>query len=186
MNCHRVQSLLSAYLDQELSPEEQRLVRNHIFHCPACAENYEDLSHIKSYLGNLEPPIDQRDLDLLDRFLFDHLHAASSFTANPWHPLLWWKRLALTGACVLLFLLTAFYLFPVEQTSPMTLTPDTAPFSVSSGPPYQPVIEVKAKADVNFLAEDGKEKEEEEKKRENEHYFWREQSHLVKGVPVSR
>ncbi|HBL37393.1 MAG TPA: hypothetical protein DDZ55_11365, partial [Firmicutes bacterium] len=33
MNCHRVQSLLSAYLDQELSPEERRLIRNHLFNC---------------------------------------------------------------------------------------------------------------------------------------------------------
>ena len=74
MNCHRVQSLLSAYLDQELSPEERRLIRNHIFHCPVCAQNFEDLSHIKSYLGNLEPPYPR--LDLLDHFLLTHLHVA--------------------------------------------------------------------------------------------------------------
>ncbi|NLY91567.1 MAG: hypothetical protein GX081_08185 [Firmicutes bacterium] len=179
MNCHRVQSLLSAYLDQELSPEEQRLIRNHIFHCPICAENFEDLSHIKSYLGNLEPPFAQADLDLLDQFLFDHLHANPSFSANPW---VWGKRLALTTACVFLFLMTAFYLFPVEPNNPMLLTQEAAPFSISSTTPYQLVSE--RKTDVNFLSAD--DEEQDEKKRNSDYSFFPEQSRLVPGVPVSR
>ena len=33
MNCHRVQKLLSSYLDQELSAEERREIRRHLFGC---------------------------------------------------------------------------------------------------------------------------------------------------------
>jgi len=178
MNCHRVQSLLSAYLDQELSPEELRLIRNHIFYCPSCAENFEELSKIKSYLGNLEPP--SLRVDLCDHSFFGHLQADSLFSVNPW---IWGKRLGLTTTCVFLFLLTAFYLFPVDQNAPLMVAEETAPLSLSpAAPPYQLVSEEKTNANL-FLEVD---KEQEEKKRENEYYFLPDSSHLLPGVPVSR
>ena len=162
MNCHRVQSLLSAYLDQELSPEEWRLIRTHIYHCPACAKNYEDLSSIKNHLGNLEPPTPQ--VDLVGQFLFHHFHGDSSF---PTTSLVWGKRLAFSAACVFLFLLTAFYLFPVEQGYPMVASQEASPFSINPSTSYQLVSEHTGNANL-FLEED---EDKEGKMEEWEYYF---------------
>lgn len=42
-----VRDLLSAYLDQELSHEEQRQVERHLNHCLACQEEMEVLASLK-------------------------------------------------------------------------------------------------------------------------------------------
>jgi hypothetical protein len=125
MNCHRVQNLLSAYLDQELSSEERRLVRNHLFHCPVCAESYEELNKLKIFLGNLEPPT----LKLESLFKIALTYPQPLSAEAHYNPFLWGKRLLLTGSCVFLFLLTSFSLFPVNAPTGVARQQDeTSPF----------------------------------------------------------
>lgn len=54
MNCERVQNLLSAYLDNELTTEEHRLVRAHLVTCAECNCEYEAMSDVKARLSSLE------------------------------------------------------------------------------------------------------------------------------------
>lgn len=59
MNHHRVERLLSAYLDAELSPEEAKAVQEHLLDCAACRDAYENLRAAKAALGQLplaDPP----------------------------------------------------------------------------------------------------------------------------------
>lgn len=53
MNCEKVLNLLSAYVDRELSPEEQRLVRAHLVGCRDCGAEYDALVALKQHLASL-------------------------------------------------------------------------------------------------------------------------------------
>lgn len=175
MNCHRVQSLLSAYLDQEISSEERRLIRNHIFNCPDCAQCFEDLSRIKNCLGSLEPPSSQ--VDLIDHLLYYKLHVDHSFPSNPW---MWGKRLTLTAACIFLFLLTSFYLFPVNSPNRM-IAGQEVEFNVQDNfTPYQLVTEQSSSVNL-FLGEE----EEEKKNKKRDEFYFPEHKVLLHGIPVS-
>lgn len=54
MNCERVRNLISAYLDQELSPEEYRLIRAHLVTCAACNAELEAETALKEALSGLQ------------------------------------------------------------------------------------------------------------------------------------
>lgn len=54
MNCGRVNRLLSAYMDGELSGEEMMAVRSHIRSCPACENELEGLRALKGVIGQLQ------------------------------------------------------------------------------------------------------------------------------------
>jgi anti-sigma factor RsiW len=59
LNHHRVEQLLSAYVDGELTQAEARAVEEHLLDCGACRRAYEDLRATKALLGALpvaEPP----------------------------------------------------------------------------------------------------------------------------------
>ena len=170
MNCHRVQNLLSAYLDQEISSEERRLIRNHIFKCPTCSKSYEELSNIKSFLGNLEPPtLEMKHSRNFCLFLEEII--AHDFSNNP---LMWGKRLLLTSGCVFLFLLTSFYLFPVSE--PKNLVRNQEPSSPS---PKSTQYQIARQQKVDPLIE---KKEQEEEKDD----YLLDESLLLPGIPVSR
>jgi anti-sigma factor RsiW len=104
MNCHRVQNLLSSYLDQELSAEERREIRKHLFACAPCSRLCNELTLIKDSLENLEPPAISGD------FLRKvHLYREGRLLQKTF---VWGKRLTMAAVWILLFLLTAFLLFP--------------------------------------------------------------------------
>ena len=170
MNCHRVQNLLSAYLDQEISSEERRLIRNHIFKCPTCSKSYEELSNIKSFLGNLEPPTLEMNSPPNFSLSLEEI-IAHDFSNNP---LMWGKRLFLTSGCVFLFLLTSFYLFPVNEPNNLVKKQELSSPS-SNSTPYQ----IARKQQTDSLVE---KKEQEEEKDD----YWLDESLLVPGIPVSR
>lgn len=104
MNCHRVQNLLSSYLDQELSAEERREIRRHLFHCAPCSLLYDELTLVKDSLENLEPPAAEDDL--LKKV---HLYQEGRLLKQTF---LWGRRLVMTAAWILLFLFTSLLLFP--------------------------------------------------------------------------
>lgn len=54
MGCRRIQSLLSAYSDRELSNKEQQTVRQHLAFCTECQKEYEGILNLKRALDNLE------------------------------------------------------------------------------------------------------------------------------------
>lgn len=143
MNCHRVQSLLSAYLDQELSAEERRLVRRHLFSCQACSQLYEELYIVKRSLGALEAPGEKVDhLQRLERIIPYYPSFNSDLVRLS---LFWGKRLLITAACLLLFLLTSLWLFPTLEPSDSNLAADSRPsnYAEDSQPSKTPPPESK-------------------------------------------
>jgi anti-sigma factor RsiW len=54
MNCTKVQSLLSAYADRELSGIEMFLVRQHVFDCDSCREEEAEVRRVKTLLSSAE------------------------------------------------------------------------------------------------------------------------------------
>lgn len=58
MNCHRVTSLISAYVDGELAGVEMLEIRRHLSGCADCAQEYEELRMMKlaiARLGSVAP-----------------------------------------------------------------------------------------------------------------------------------
>lgn len=53
---HRIQHQLSAFVDDELSPEEMAGVRRHLAECEPCRQELEELRATKTLLGRLEAP----------------------------------------------------------------------------------------------------------------------------------
>lgn len=53
MNCHKVQSLMSAYVDSELSGLEMLAIRQHLSECVECSSEFESLFSVKKALGRL-------------------------------------------------------------------------------------------------------------------------------------
>lgn len=54
MNCRRIQSMLSAYLDGELTGEEMIAVRHHVAGCEFCSDEYHSLQVVKRLLGSMD------------------------------------------------------------------------------------------------------------------------------------
>ena len=61
MTCSRVQKLLSAYIDRELSQNETLVVRKHLISCSECNKILEGLTELKEQfdeINTVEPPPD--------------------------------------------------------------------------------------------------------------------------------
>ena len=54
MNCTKIQSLLSAYADRELTGVEQFLIRQHVHDCDACHEEEAEVRRVKTLLSSIE------------------------------------------------------------------------------------------------------------------------------------
>lgn len=176
MNCQKVQSLLSAYLDQELTAEERRIIRQHLFTCRACSLEYESLSLLKSSLGSLEPPAEPKDL--LSKILLAHGDSASAIalprmTFSPWA---FGKRFVMAAACVFLFLGASVWLFPTPKSNTMmtNAAPQTPP------PTSEQVIMVKQVYTMNKDEDSAHDDQEQETKPSGAHHP------LLMGIPVSR
>lgn len=63
MNCRRVNSLLSAYIDGELAGVEHLQVQRHLQECAACAEEHETLLNTKRMLSNMRCAAPREDLE---------------------------------------------------------------------------------------------------------------------------
>lgn len=63
MNCHKVQTYLSEYLDGELDTERAGSLERHLEHCPACAAEWHSLRatvRLIGHMGRQECPVDLR------------------------------------------------------------------------------------------------------------------------------
>lgn len=65
MNCRRVNSLLSAYIDAELTGEEMLAVRSHLGYCPDCHMEHEALLQTKRLLTSLAMRTPRAELESL-------------------------------------------------------------------------------------------------------------------------
>jgi anti-sigma factor RsiW len=54
MNCTKIQTLLSAYADRELTGVEMFLIRQHVHDCDACREEEAEVRRMKSILSSIE------------------------------------------------------------------------------------------------------------------------------------
>ncbi len=52
--CRNIEEMMSAYLDGEVSPDEERLVREHLASCPGCRATLEDLRRTATLVKGLE------------------------------------------------------------------------------------------------------------------------------------
>jgi hypothetical protein len=62
MLCSRVQNLLSAYCDSELTGTEMLRLRQHLERCPGCDEEYRAIKTVKTLLGALPLAPPERQL----------------------------------------------------------------------------------------------------------------------------
>lgn len=56
MNCSKAESLLSSYLDGELSAGDLRSLREHLHQCSGCALELEGLRRVKTLVGSMGTP----------------------------------------------------------------------------------------------------------------------------------
>ena len=54
MNCTKIQSLLSAYADRELTGVEMFLIRQHVHDCDCCREEEAEVRRVKAVLASIE------------------------------------------------------------------------------------------------------------------------------------
>lgn len=114
MNCLTVRNLISAYIDCELDPEQRRELRNHLFSCQECNQEYEQLVSIKTCLENsCQEPI---DFNLLES-LYARIETEKLTIIPQTNGFYWGSRILMMAACLTAFFLTTFMLFPINHKS---------------------------------------------------------------------
>ncbi|MCC6485111.1 MAG: zf-HC2 domain-containing protein [Armatimonadetes bacterium] len=91
MNCGRIDRLISAYLDGELSGIEMMLVRDHVRNCQACEALLESERRLKQVLSRLSPVRPAAGFEA--RLLESLNYAQIPFTHKAWQ----WLQLHLFG-----------------------------------------------------------------------------------------
>ncbi len=109
MNCNHVQNMLSAFIDDELSAQEKRELRHHLFLCSECHSEYQNLLMIKDCLNNLNQ--EQCNYDPLVGFKLRIAAAEHSFFQESTRFLML-GRFGLVTGCVTLFFFSTVALFP--------------------------------------------------------------------------
>lgn len=130
MNCQRIQSLISAYIDHELNPEEKRIIRKHLSVCVECDAEYQEFLLLKNQLENTIPePVG-----------FDAIGDLRIRIANeertiipPVQSFIWLKRCGIVAASFLAFLIGSLLLFPASQKGLSSLALQPQPFSRTPG-----------------------------------------------------
>jgi hypothetical protein len=69
--CHQVGSVLQAYLDGELGPEDAELVAEHLKHCQRCGIEAATVTNVIDAIKRQRPDLDPEPLDRLTRFVDD-------------------------------------------------------------------------------------------------------------------
>lgn len=64
MNCHKVQNLISAYVDCELSGMDMLAIRQHLSDCPECMSEFESLLKVKKAFGAFNAKCPSEDLSV--------------------------------------------------------------------------------------------------------------------------
>ncbi len=88
-DCKEIRERLSAFIDNELTPQEIRLIEEHLHECPACAQEQSALRQVIDFLDGLPDESPSRS------FTSATIHRASS-----------WKRCAYVKEHILMPALT--------------------------------------------------------------------------------
>lgn len=76
MNCERIETMISGYVDQELTQQDAQLVRLHLEDCSACRRLHAELKDLKGRMAGLDwPHGDEAGLEALERDLFARVSA---------------------------------------------------------------------------------------------------------------
>jgi hypothetical protein len=67
LNCRKVNGLLSAYMDAELSDAEMPIIQDHLESCPKCRQEYDTLRETKRMVASLAVRAPRTDLEDLLR-----------------------------------------------------------------------------------------------------------------------
>jgi anti-sigma factor RsiW len=110
-----IRERLSAFIDNELPPQESRLIKKHLHECPACVKEESSLRQVIGLLDEIPDESPSRS------FILATIHRASS-----------WKRCAYVKGHILMpalaVLRSAFSLvfYPLEANSDRRRTPFNA------------------------------------------------------------
>jgi anti-sigma factor RsiW len=137
VNCRKVNSLLSAYIDGEVTGSEQIHIRRHLRECNGCCEEHESLQQTKQILSRLStrnpgPVLEER---ILQRIAEEAERPVPKFDFRGWWGLLPEPdRAALrSGAVFALFALAALLYFRL----PVSIS-DQAPLVAQNNPSHTP------------------------------------------------
>ena len=117
MNCRKVNSLLSAYIDGELTGAEQLHVRRHLRSCGCCSDEHESLEQTKQILARLatrnpNPALEDR---ILQRIAEEASRPVPKFDVRGWWGLLGEPdRAALRSGAVFAVVALAALLFTLQ------------------------------------------------------------------------
>lgn len=68
-DCHQVGSVLQAYLDGELGPQDAELVAEHLQHCQRCGIEAATVTGVIDAIKRQRPDLDPAPLERLTRFV---------------------------------------------------------------------------------------------------------------------
>ena len=100
MNCQHARSLISRFLDHELSDDLVRAFEDHIAACPACRQETDE---IRSLLEIVEKPADVPAPARLFALIRERLPDPGRIRAVPW-----WNPILVPALAAAAFILTAF------------------------------------------------------------------------------
>jgi predicted anti-sigma-YlaC factor YlaD len=70
MKCTNIEPMISGFLDNELTQQEQQRVQIHLDSCESCAQEFKQLQGLKEQIASLEyPTIDSAELEKLEQDL---------------------------------------------------------------------------------------------------------------------
>ncbi|MBM3210895.1 hypothetical protein FJZ33_01660 [Candidatus Poribacteria bacterium] len=130
MNCNKIKSQLSSYIDGELSEKESFFIREHLLICQDCHQEEEILrktSHLVKRWENIPAPDSFHQVLLAKADKISHqpqgstIHAVRPFTGPRWV-----IKVAFYGVAVLLL----FLLIYSFTTSPQRETPSVEPHPI--------------------------------------------------------
>jgi Predicted transmembrane transcriptional regulator (anti-sigma factor) len=114
MNCQHAQNLISSFIDRELSSDETRELRKHLFSCPECDREHQEILRLKSCLENIiQEPIDFDPMQNLRSRMREEEFAF----LPPSSKKIWVRRLSIVAACFAIYLVTSALLFPNNRAA---------------------------------------------------------------------
>ena len=128
MNCHHVQNMISAFIDRELTPEEKREFRQHLFSCRECNGEYEQILELKNCLENLA-----QESVAFDPLKDLHIRLAQEerLFFQPVAKVYWFGRIGIVTTCLVIFFLSTILLFPKEHSFSASLAKDNSNLSIN-------------------------------------------------------
>ncbi|MCS7208793.1 MAG: anti-sigma factor [Fimbriimonadales bacterium] len=137
MNCRYVQSRLSAYLDCELSGQEQQQIRSHLEQCIECSCEFESLRRTKQLLSQIPVVMPRFGPEQVLACVRQATPVPRRGLAFRWHAPRWWQ---LAGGLALAITFAVWS--RSEESTYATTTPDAllTPNFTASSPLLTPTV----------------------------------------------